>query len=260
MGRADDDDRRLEGHRLRQRRLSDAVRAGDRAPADQPLGCSGGEPRCRRNSGRRSAAASAILTSCPTPPSPTPGTSIAPDWQLYGWAGYQHRHTSSAAFPRPTSLVSQPQATLAGYPQGFIPLIDTVSSDINSAIGVKGIIGDGWNVDVNASYGRNKVTFHTGNSANYSLGAATPHNFYDGALIYDQLVGNLDVTKTLPVFESLNVAFGLEGRREGYQITPGELAVLHRDRAPRASAASGRRTRSRSIARTAAPTSTLKRR
>jgi iron complex outermembrane receptor protein len=152
------------------------------------------------------------------------GTSIAPDWQLYGWAGYQHRHTSSAAFPRPTSLVSQPQATLAGYPQGFIPLIDTISSDINSAIGLKGIIGDGWNVDLNASYGRNKVTFHTDNSANYSLGAATPHNFYDGALIYDQLVGNLDVTKTLPVFESLNVAFGLEARREGYQITPGEPA------------------------------------
>jgi iron complex outermembrane receptor protein len=152
------------------------------------------------------------------------GTSIGPDWQLYGWGGYQHRHTSSAAFPRPTSLASQHQATVAGYPLGFIPLIDTVSSDINSAIGVKGIVGDGWNVDVSASYGRNKVVFHTRNSANYSLGAATPHDFYDGALIYDQLVGNLDVTKTLPVFESLNLAFGLEGRREGYKITPGELA------------------------------------
>jgi iron complex outermembrane receptor protein len=89
---------------------------------------------------------------------------------------------------------------------------------------VKGVVGDGWNVDLGASYGRNKVVFHTDNSANYSLGAATPHNFYDGALIYDQLVGNLDVTKSLPVFQSLNVAFGLEARREGYQITPGELA------------------------------------
>jgi iron complex outermembrane receptor protein len=32
------------------------------------------------------------------------------------------------------------------------------------------------------------------------------------------------VTKSLPVFESLNLAFGLEGRREGYQIIAGELA------------------------------------
>jgi iron complex outermembrane receptor protein len=155
------------------------------------------------------------------------GTSIAPDWQLYGWLGYQHRHTSSAAFPRPNSTSAASgagAAATAGYPFGFIPLIDTVSRDLNSAIGVKGIVGDGWNVGLSASYGRNKVSFRTEDSANYSLGAATPHDFYDGALIYDQLVGNFDVTKTLPVFDSLNVAFGLEARREGYQITPGELA------------------------------------
>jgi iron complex outermembrane receptor protein len=152
------------------------------------------------------------------------GTSIGPDWQLYGWLGYQHRHTSSAAFPRPTSTATIPQALLAGYPDGFIPLIDTISADLNSAVGVKGVLGDGWNVDLSASYGRNKVTFHTDNSANYSLGAATPHDFFDGALTYDQLVGNLDVTKSLPVFQSLNVAMGVEARREGYKITQGEVA------------------------------------
>jgi len=89
---------------------------------------------------------------------------------------------------------------------------------------VKGTVGDGWDVDLSASYGRNKVNFRTENSANYAYGAASPHSFNDGAVIYDQLVGNLDVTKTLPVFQSLNLAFGLEARREGYQITPGEQA------------------------------------
>lgn len=152
------------------------------------------------------------------------GTSIAPDWQLFGWLGYTRRHTSSAAFPRPTSTATASLAALAGYPDGFIPLIDTRSKDLNSAVGVKGVVGDGWNVDLTASYGRNRVDFKTKNSANYTFGAASPHNFYDGALIYDQLVGNLDVTKSLPVFESLNLALGLEGRREGYEIKPGELA------------------------------------
>ena len=152
------------------------------------------------------------------------GTTISGDWKAYGWLGYQRRHTSSAAFPRPTGASTADDAELAGYPKGFIPLIDTVSKDLNSAIGVKGIVGNGWNVDLSASYGRNKVAFRTKNSANYAYGAASPHDFYDGALIYDQLVGNLDVTKTLPVFESLNLAFGLEARREGYQITPGEQA------------------------------------
>lgn len=187
---------------------SDAPAANAGHPTDgPPLRARFGDPYVRQYSGFANA-----------------GTSIAPDWKLFGWVGYTHRHTSSAAFPRPTSNATAQAAATAGYPQGFIPLIDTVSRDLNSAIGVKGVVGDGWNVDLSASYGRNKVSFRTEHSANYSLGADTPHNFYDGAVIYDQLVGNLDVTKTLPVFQSLNLAMGLEARREGYQITPGEAA------------------------------------
>lgn len=151
------------------------------------------------------------------------GTTLSGDWKLYGWGGWQERHTSSAAFPRPNSSGSIASATLAGYPGGFIPLIDTRSYDINSALGVKGSIG-GWAVDLNASYGRNVVQFRTENSANYGLGAATPHRFYDGSVAYDQWVGNLDVSHTFAVFKSLNVAFGLEGRRENYAIRPGEQA------------------------------------
>jgi iron complex outermembrane receptor protein len=150
------------------------------------------------------------------------GTGIGGDWQLYGWAGYQHRHTESFAFPRPTTNATALQAAIAGFPKGFIPVIDTVSKDINSAIGVKGSLGDGWNADLSASYGRNRIDFRTTHTANFSLGADTPHDFYDGALIYDQLVGNLDIDKTFPVFVSLNLAMGLEARREGYQILAGE--------------------------------------
>ncbi len=153
------------------------------------------------------------------------GIGIAPDWQLYGWLGYQRRHTTSAAFPRPSgSAATAAFAALAGYPNGFIPLIDSVSRDLNSAIGVKGTIGDGWNVDLTASYGRNKVSFRTENSANYAFGSASPRDFYDGALVYDQLVGGLDVSKSFDFLGSLNLAFGVEGRREGYKIIAGELA------------------------------------
>ena len=152
------------------------------------------------------------------------GVGIGDDWQLYGWAGYQHRHSSSAAFPRPTGNSTASFAALAGYPQGFIPLIDTVSKDINSAIGMKGGVGGGWNLDVSASYGRNRIDFRTEHSANYSYGADSPHNFYDGALIFDQLVGNVDLDKSFDVFDSLNLALGLEARREGYQILAGEPA------------------------------------
>jgi len=155
------------------------------------------------------------------------GTSIGGNWKLYGWAGYQDRDTRSAAFPRLASVVISGAATvgntLAQYPNGFLPLINTKSRDLNTALGLKGDVA-GWDVDLNVSYGRNKIGFRTLNSANYTYGASTQTSFSDGALIYDQLVGGLDVSKKLDVFQSLNVAFGVEGRREGFQITAGEPA------------------------------------
>lgn len=147
------------------------------------------------------------------------GTSIADNWQLYGWAGYQYRSSTSAAFFR---LPTGSSAT-AGYPGGFLPLINTHSKDLNSALGLKGDAGE-WHIDAKVSYGRNRIDFRTENSANFTLGAATPHSFYDGALIYDQLVGGVDVSRKFDVFQSLNVAFGVEGRREGFEIKQGETA------------------------------------
>ena len=147
------------------------------------------------------------------------GTSLTDNWSLYGFVGYQDRDSRGAAFPRLASAATR----LAGYPDGFLPIINTKSQDLNSAAGIKGNVA-GFDVDLSFSYGRNKITFRTLNSANYAYGAATPRNFNDGALIYDQYVAGLDVTRQFDVFQSLNLAFGIEGRREGYRIIAGERA------------------------------------
>lgn len=153
------------------------------------------------------------------------GKDIAPNLRLYGWFGYTDRDTRSAAFPRIVTgtAANATTLTLAGYPGGFLPIINTKSRDINSALGIKGTLS-GWDVDLSVSYGRNVIDFRTLNSANYAYGAATPHDFYDGKLTYDQLVGGLDVSRKFDVFKSLNVAFGIEGRREGFAIGAGEQA------------------------------------
>ncbi|WP_448661993.1 TonB-dependent receptor plug domain-containing protein [Sphingomonas sp. CJ20] len=148
------------------------------------------------------------------------GTGIGDNWKLYGWAGYQDRDSRSAAFPR---LASAAAAVSALYPNGFLPIINTKSTNANGALGLKGDLA-GWDVDLNVAYGRNKIAYRTLNSANYAFGNASPTNFYDGALIYDQWVAGLDVARSFEVFQSLNVAFGVEGRREGFKITPGEQA------------------------------------
>lgn len=155
------------------------------------------------------------------------GTSLTDNLKLYAFGGYQDRDTRGAAFPRiradNASAATITQLTLAGYPNGFLPIINTKSKDINSAIGLRGTVSD-FDVDLSLSYGRNTVDFRTLNSANYAYGSSTPRNFYDGAVAYDQYVAGLDVTRKFDVLQSLNVAFGIEGRREGYKITPGERA------------------------------------
>ena len=151
------------------------------------------------------------------------GTSLTDTLSLYAFGGYQDRDSRSAAFPR----LANAQTTLAGYPNqagfAFLPIINTKSKDINSAAGIRGDVG-GFDIDLSLSYGRNRIDYRTLNSANYAYGSTTPRNFYDGATIYDQYVAGLDVTRKFDVFQSLNVAFGIEGRREGYRIIAGEQA------------------------------------
>jgi iron complex outermembrane recepter protein len=152
------------------------------------------------------------------------GTSITDTLKLYGWVGYQDRDSRSAAFPRNENAVIASGETVDdvyGYPFGFLPLINTKSRDLNAALGIKGSLG-GWDTDLSVTYGRNKIGFRTLDSANYTYGADSQTDFSDGALVYDQWVAGLDVSRQFDVFKSLNVAFGIEGRREGFQIDAGE--------------------------------------
>jgi iron complex outermembrane receptor protein len=148
------------------------------------------------------------------------GTSLTDNLSLYAFGGYQDRDTRSAAFPRlPTVTNGYNVNTL--YPNGFLPIINTQSKDMTGTAGLRGDLG-GWKADLSVSYGRNLISFHTRDTANFAFGNASQTDFYAGRLIYDQWIAGLDVTRTFDVFQSLNVAFGVEGRREGYKIEAGE--------------------------------------
>ena len=148
------------------------------------------------------------------------GSSVSDHLKVYGWVGYQYRDTTSTEFPRNAAFTSGYDVT-GIYGNAFTPFLNSHSKDLNSALGIKGDLGD-WSVDANVSYGRNRIDFSTLHTANFTLGNASPTNFYDGALIYDQLVGGVDVSRKFDVFQSLNVAFGAEGRREGFDEKAGD--------------------------------------
>ena len=152
-------------------------------------------------------------------------------WEFYGNGGFQRRSSAGAAFPRILNGTDNNinAAAVSGlYPDGFLPLIGTLSKDYNLTTGLRGELS-GWTVDLTASYGRNTIDFATRNSANATYGNASPTDFDSGRLTYDQFVGGIDIANALPFAGgTLNVAYGAEYRREGFKIGAGQPESYNR--------------------------------
>ena len=148
------------------------------------------------------------------------GKQIGSATELYGFAGWGRRTGNAAGFWR---RPLDDRTVRAIYPDGFLPFIYSTIYDGSAVAGLKGDMR-GWNWDLSAGYGRNSFRFDIKNTANVSLGAQSPTEFYAGTLVFGQFTGNLDVVKGFNVgFASpLNVAVGAEFRADNYQIKDGE--------------------------------------
>jgi len=145
------------------------------------------------------------------------------DW--YAFANYGERKTSSAATFR-TAYTSDARTALRSplYPEGFLPLEDSKSTDSSLVTGLRGDLA-GWRWDASLNYGRNRFELDVNNTVNYDLGAASPTSFYAGKLTSTQELANLDIARDIPVSwmaGPLTVALGAEARYESYEIGAGE--------------------------------------
>lgn len=141
--------------------------------------------------------------------------------RLYSWASYQDRDVRSAGFYRPAR---DARNVIEIYPDGFLPIIAPEVVDYSGAFGVRWKLGV-WDMDSSLVYGKNKMDFTIENSLNRSLGPASPTTFDSGGFDYDQLVLNVSGVRSMDVgalASPLNVAIGIEARREGYSIRAGE--------------------------------------
>ncbi len=163
------------------------------------------------------------------------GVPLENDWSLYGWAGYQQREGNSAAFPR---IFNDARNVPAIYPNGFLPLITTDIDDLALGWGARGKLGE-WDADVSLVYGRNKIAYGVEDSLNTSFGAASQTSFDAGGMEYDQFVFNAGIVRGFDwgLAEPVNLAFGVEARRETYGIEAGEPASY--ERGPVVGAAAG---------------------
>ena len=112
------------------------------------------------------------------------------------------------------------------FPGGFSPDFHATIRDASLVGGLRGNLAGDLTYDVSSSYGRNAVTYRITNTVNPSLGPDSPTEFRTGELEQRELNFNLDLTYPLNLgfVEPLNLAGGLEWRRETWEVTPGELA------------------------------------
>lgn len=154
--------------------------------------------------------------------------------KLYFTVGAQNRDASSAAWARggvgSDDIPSRNSAAM--YPNGFVPYINGDIIDRYTILGHRWQAGD-WTTDLSQTYGVNTMRYRIANTLNASLanldllrgGAGrSASEFQAGGFQFSQATTNLDFSRYFDgVFAGANLAFGLEFRRENYQIYAGEL-------------------------------------
>jgi iron complex outermembrane receptor protein len=140
--------------------------------------------------------------------------------ELYGSGGYRvSKAHSNASFRR----AGQDENVRAIYPDGFLPFIDTKSTDYSAGLGLRGDLA-GWGWDLSSVYGGNSIEYRPNNTLNATLGAASPTSFYAGKFTNWQSTTNLTFTRDFDIGLAAPVGFaaGAELRYDGYKISPGE--------------------------------------
>ncbi|WP_445425771.1 MULTISPECIES: TonB-dependent receptor plug domain-containing protein [unclassified Alishewanella] len=141
--------------------------------------------------------------------------------KIYAWLSYQDREARSGGFYRPAN---DSRNILAIYPDGFLPIIAPDVTDASAAVGYEFDVGE-WTVDTSLVWGQNRMAFTIENTLNRSIGPTSKTEFDAGGFRYGQTVFNLSGVRSINVdslASPLNIATGIELRRERYGIFAGE--------------------------------------
>lgn len=144
------------------------------------------------------------------------------DLSGYAFGGYTYRNSLSAAnFRRPADNNN----IRAIFPNGFLPKIHAKIYDGSLSAGVDGNASE-WKWGLSETYGFDVVKYYTESSVNASYGLASPTNFYDGDMKFQQATTNFDISRSFNgvLATPLKFAAGAEYRWEDYQIKAGDTA------------------------------------
>ncbi|MDR3417073.1 MAG: TonB-dependent receptor [Nevskia sp.] len=111
------------------------------------------------------------------------------------------------------------------YPNGFLPIINPLIWDVGNSVGLRGELPQAFRYDLSNTFGYSDAAFHVYDSANASLGTASPTTFDAGSEAYLQDVTSFTLNRPLPELpHGGNLATGIEARYESYRIGQGDAA------------------------------------
>ncbi len=144
---------------------------------------------------------------------------------LYSFSTVSHREAEQGQNFRLPTITNTITTGPNGYPAGYVPVWTIKEDDYQVAGGAKGLFG-AWDWDLSTTYGRNEAEQGSYHNQNPSLGEATPNHFTNGTWVSDELTTNLDLKRNYDIGLSkpLDVSWGLEHRRDSYEVKKGDYA------------------------------------
>ncbi len=153
---------------------------------------------------------------------------FSPAAELYGFTILNHRDVWAGGFFRSLSQYKNSQpAAVTVYPKGFLPIEASTLFDDQEVLGVRGQLF-GWRYDFSADTGGNSWKLNTADTFNYSLGSASPTNFYIGMNKIRQSMVNADFKRIFSpgwMKRGLLVAWGVNYGYDQFSVYAGEPAA-----------------------------------
>lgn len=146
------------------------------------------------------------------------GRSINNNWEFYAFGGVTRKEIVGGVFTR--APTREDRRVLEIFPNGFNPEVPSVLTDFQVSSGFRANFDNGWNMDFSAGQSSNDLQLFARNTVNPSLGAASPTQFFTGALNVGQTVFNADFNKSIG--DKTTLAFGAESRFETFRQSQGQ--------------------------------------
>ena len=133
--------------------------------------------------------------------------------------------TMTGVTPDPTAMAAvQADANCFSFQElitgGFTPNFGGEVTDSAILLGLRGELDSGLMWSISTYTGNNKADFFINNTVNASLGPITPRDFDPG--FYEQSDTSFNADFSMPLSDSLNLAFGGEVRTEEFSIGAGQ--------------------------------------